>query len=72
MVPHPDYDTNGPAAREQIRLLSTMAVECERVMPIKNVYELSNKVGLLKCEDGIVRRVSVRILHGKIEKWNGD
>jgi len=65
MVPHPDYDTNGPAAREQIRLLSTMAVECERVMPVKNVYELSNKIGLLKCEDGIVRRVSVRILHDK-------
>jgi len=66
VVPHPDYDISGPSAKEQIRLLATMAVECgkEKVNPVLELGDLSNNVGLMKCDDQIVRRISVRYLHG--------
>ena len=32
--------------------------------PVTNIHDLSNQVGLMKCSDGVVRRISVRYLHG--------
>lgn len=65
VVPHPDYETCGPFAREQIRLLSTMAVQCGKVERVTEIDDLSNKIGLMKCQDEIVRRISVRYLHDR-------
>ena len=64
VVPHPDYDISGPSAKEQIRLLATMAVECQKVQRVVELSDLSNNIGLMRCEDKIVRRISVRYLHG--------
>jgi hypothetical protein len=63
-VPHPDFNDSGDSAREQIKLLSTMAVKCRKVTRVKHIHDLSNNIGLMKCKDGIVRRIAVRYLHG--------
>ena len=36
---------------------------------VKSVYELSNSVGLMKCSDGIVRRIAIRFLHGELKEY---
>lgn len=63
VVPHPDFDKQGKAAKRQIELLATMAVNCDKVARVNDIELLSNRLGLLKCDDGIVRRVNLRYLH---------
>lgn len=70
VVPHPDFNDSGDSAREQIKLLSTMAVKCRKVTRVKHIHDLSNNIGLMKCKDGIVRRIAVRYLHDRFFKAN--
>ena len=65
VVPHPDSITHGPVAKEQIRQLATMAVDCGKIKRVKKLDTIFNKLAYLKCFDGITRRVSIRMLHGK-------
>ena len=64
VVPHPDSLAHGPVAKEQIRQLATMAIDCGKIKRVKKLDSIFNKLAYLKCNDGITRRVSVRKLHG--------
>ena len=61
VVPHPDFDTTTQA---QLRMKSALSAEQGLSEEIEKIEILSNQIGLMKCADGVFRRISVRYLHG--------
>jgi hypothetical protein len=66
MLPHPDLKTDGKWARKLVELQCTAAVESNLVQRARHVHEIHG-CALLKCEDGISRRVMLRRIDDKFE-----
>ena len=66
MLPHPDLKANGKLARKLLELQCTAAVESSLVERTSHVYDIHGCC-LLKCGDGISRRVILRKIDDDVE-----
>ena len=66
VVPHPDYnENNGDAIQAQLRMECSIALAGGMAKRVESIHQLSNRIGLIKFGDGIVRRICVRYLDCK-------
>ena len=66
MLPHPDLNANGRWTRKLLELQCTAAVESNLVPRARYIHEIHG-CALLKCGDGISRRVILRRIDDKFE-----
>lgn len=71
MLPHPDLKTNGRWARKLVELQCTAAVESNLVQRARRIHQIHG-CALLKCEDGISRRVMLRRIDDKFENMEDE
>jgi len=48
----------------QLRMKSALSAQQGTSSKIEQIEKLSNQIGLMKCADGVFRRISIRYLHG--------
>lgn len=71
VVPHPDYkENNGDAIQAQLRMECSIALAGGMAKRVESIHQLSNRIGLIKFEDGIVRRICIRYLDSLADPSN--